>query len=334
MGDVLHALPSVAALRTAYPDAHIGWAVEPRWQSLLSATTEQGRALVDRVHLVPVAEWKKAPFSRATLTSLRSLRRALRANQYEIAVDLQGTIRSSVIGRLSAARIFAGRCDPRESLARLLYTQSVKPHLPHIVQQSCEILAAAVALPFTPARVLLAPNTSAEIWASATLKPLAGAPIAVISTGGGWGAKRWPVERYGQLAAALASRGIGVVVAAASADSSDSRVAVEASGGVARLVACDLMQLTALLRRASICIAGDTGPLHLAAALGTPVVGLFGPTDPARNGPWSSRARILRSPLSRTSYKHTDAPDPGLLTIQVEDVIHSGLELLIPHDEQ
>jgi len=330
MGDVLHALPAVAALRAALPAAHIGWAVDPRWQSLLAARTEQGSALVDTIHVVPVAAWKEKPFSRATRVSIQSLRRAFRANEYEMAVDLQGTIRSAAVGRMASARVFAGRTDPRESLARLLYTQSATPRQPHIVQQTCEILSAAVALPLTPAPLSLDANPTASLWATAQLAPFAGVPVAVLSAGGGWGAKCWPAERFGQLAAALASRGVSTIVAAATDDNPAARAVVEASSGATRLIACDLPKLTALLRRAQICIAGDTGPLHLAAALGTPVVALFGPTDPARNGPWTTRVRILRGPQSKTSYKHTNAPDPGLNSIRVEDVIHSAMELLLP----
>ncbi len=121
MGDVLHALPAVAALREHMPEAHLGWAIEPRWASLLAAHTQQANAqgnrpLVDRIHPVPVREWKASPINLATAFSVLALRRELRAEQYDIAVDLQGTIRSSIVGRLAGAAVFTGPCDsPRET---------------------------------------------------------------------------------------------------------------------------------------------------------------------------------------------------------------------------
>jgi len=330
MGDVLHALPAVAALRDRLPAAHIGWAIEPRWASLLSAQTQAGALLVDRIHLVPVREWKAAPVSSATAHSILALRRELRAAHYDVAVDLQGTIRSSIIGRLAGARVFAGSSRPREALAGLLYSQRVPLTQPHVVQQACEILGAATGHALTPADPILLRDTAAEAWCNhlfSTL-PQPARPIVVFSVGGGWGAKRWPPERYGALAAALHAQGYTILVAASSAADELALRVVASSGGAAAIAVSDLPQLAALLRRAALCIGADTGPLHLAAALGTPVVGIYGPTDPARNGPFTPYARILRNPRSVTSHSRVQQTEAGLLSIPVADVIHSAMELL------
>ncbi|MDR3734247.1 MAG: glycosyltransferase family 9 protein [Acidobacteriaceae bacterium] len=329
MGDVLHALPAVAALRQRLPAAHIGWAIEPRWASLLAASTPAGAPLVNRIHLVPVREWKAQPVSAATARSILSLRRQLRAAHYDIAVDLQGTIRSAVVGRLAGASVFAGSSQPRESLAALLYSQKIPLSQPHVVQQACEILGGATGHALAPVDPVLLPDATAEAWCNALLSSLPEPTrLVVFSVGGGWGAKRWPPERYGALAAALKARGYTTLVAAATADNDLALQVVAASSGAAQIAVSDLPRLAALLRRAALCIGGDTGPLHLAAALGTPAVGIYGPTDPARNGPFTPLARVLRNPQSVTSHSRIQQTEAGLLSIPVADVIHSAMELL------
>jgi heptosyltransferase-1 len=331
MGDVLHALPAVAALREQVPAAHLSWSIEPRWASLLAAHTQQGSPLVDRIHHVPVRVWKANPLSLATAGSILALRRELRAERYDIAVDLQGTIRSSIVGRLAGAAVFAGPAHPREAPAGLFYTQKIETQQPHVVEQACEILGAATGLHLVPAEPVLAREIAAEAWCDGIFAelPVSTRPrVVVLSVGGGWGAKRWPPELFGAVAAALHAHGCAVLVAVARPEDELAQRVVQASAGTAWSVVCDLPQMTSLLQRAALCIAGDTGPLHLAAALGTPVVGIYGPTDPARNGPFTRKKRILRSPLSATDHSRHTAPEAGLLTISVEDVIHSALELL------
>jgi len=328
MGDVLHAMPAVAALREKMPEAHIGWAIETRWASLLPARTAQGSVLVDHIHNVPVREWKASPLNFATVLSILALRRELRKEKYDLVVDLQGTIRSSFIGRLAAAARFAGSATPWETPARIFYSQKVAIQQTHVVDQACQILGAAVGLKLTPAMPILEKNAAAEAWCDGVVKDIS--RFVLLSAGGGWGAKCWPPERYGAVAVGLQQRGYTVLVAAANDRDELAQRVVAASDGSAQGVICNLPQLAALLRRAALCVAGDTGPLHLAAALGTPVVGIYGPTDPARNGPFTQKKLILRSLESTTDHSRHAEAEAGLLHISVEDVIHSGLELLEP----
>jgi heptosyltransferase-1 len=333
MGDVLHALPAVAALREHIPAMHLGWAIEPRWASLLAAHTQQGTSLVNRIHLIPVREWKAKPLSTGTAHSILALRRELRAEQYDVVVDLQGTIRSSFVGRLAGAAVFVGSATPRETPAGIFYTQKVALQQPHVVEQACEILGAATELELKPAVPVLAQNPAAESWCNGIFSALpesARSRVVVISAGGGWGAKRWPAERFGAVSSALHLHGYTILVAAANDEDELAHRVVESSAGAAQRIVCDLPQLTALLRRAVLFIAGDTGPLHLAAAVGTSVVGIYGPTDPARNGPFTQAKRILRSPQSATDHSRHAAAEAGLLSISAEDVIHSAMELLKP----
>jgi heptosyltransferase-1 len=149
-------------------------------------------------------------------------------------------------------------------------------------------------------------------------------PLCLLGAGGGWGAKHWPVERYGELAVALRGFGFDVVVNAVSKDDAVARGVVAASSDAARMVVCNVAGLVALMRRVDLFVGGDTGPMHLAATLAVPLVALFGPTDPARNGPWGpGQSVVLRDAASVTSYQHVDAVDAGLVRISVEQVVEA-----------
>jgi heptosyltransferase-1 len=152
--------------------------------------------------------------------------------------------------------------------------------------------------------------------------------FAIIAPGAGWGAKCWPAERYAEVVRALAVHGLRTIVNFGPGEESLAREVERAGNGAAVAMPATVAELTALCRRARLCIGGDTGPLHLAAALGIPVVALFGPTDPARNGPYSLRAIVLRSPVSRTTTSHEKEPEAGLRQITAAEVIAAARHLL------
>jgi len=321
MGDVLHALPAVAALRAERPDWEIDWAVDPRWEGLLVGDDGRG-PIVNRVHLVPTKEWSRAPLSVATVQSVLRLRKTLRAAQYDLVVDMQGTLRSGVIGWMAGGSKFVGYSDPRESAAAQLYGQKLQRRGVHVVEQGAALLGEACGVAL-PARAVALPRVSwAENWAE--LEAVVARPLCVLGAGGGWGAKQWPAARYGELAVRLRRMGFDVAVNAPRKDDAVAGRVVEASDGAARMIVCNVTGLTALLRRTDLFVGGDTGPTHLAAALAVPVVALFGPTDPARNGPWGPGVcKVLRDPASVTSYKRRDEVDAGLARIAVEDVLEA-----------
>jgi heptosyltransferase-1 len=150
----------------------------------------------------------------------------------------------------------------------------------------------------------------------------------MLNPGAGWGAKQWPVVRYGQLAQRLASRGVRSILNFGPNEETLAREAEAASAGTAQAMAFSIGELIALTRQTRLFIGGDTGPMHLAAALHIPVVALFGPTDPARNGPFRTNSIVLRNPKSPTSLKHRHEPDPGLLEITVDQVAEAATQLL------
>ena len=324
MGDVLHGMPAVAALRAALPHAHLAWAVEPRWAPLLM-NADGTSPLVDTVHLVEAKAWSKRPLSFATMRSIGALRRTLRQSRYDVAVDLQGTLRSAVIARMSGAARVVGSEHPREAPARWFYGERVVTRATHVVEQAAELLSVAAGVPLHPAHAPLPVDAAATSWCDTLLDGSAG-PLVFLAPTAGWGAKEWPAERYGELARDLHAHGYRVLVNASpqGTDAVADRV-LAASGNTAIRAAGTLPQVIALLRRASLVVAGDTGPLHLAAALGVPVVALFGPTDPARNGPYGTSAAVLRHPDSRTDHHRHAGTDPGLNAITTAEVLQAAL---------
>ncbi len=327
MGDVLHALPAAAALRALRPKTHIAWAIDPRWLPLLQNSAGH-RPLVDAVYLVPTRLWKSSPLAPRTLASIAQLRRELRSAHFDAVVDLQGTLRSAVIGRLAAARVFAGSTVPREAPARRLYNRHFLPFGTHVIPQTANLLGDALNLPLVPAEAPLPQDPVADETIAAFLQTLPPKPLALLVPQAGWPAKQWPAERFGALAAALHARGLTPLVNALGPTDPLAASVVHASNNLARPVDLSVAELIGLSRHLHLVVAGDTGPLHLAAALHRPVVALFGPTNPARTGPWNTPARVHRHRISQTDHRRYTAPEEGLLQLTVDQVLASCLQLL------
>jgi len=350
MGDVLHALPAVASLRATFPEATIGWAIEENWAELLRAKgsyasepRSSARPLVDNLHLLNTKRWRRQIFELETHKQVRNLRREFQLQGYDLAIDVQGSAKSAVVGRLSGAKLIVGAESPRESPAKILYTDTVaiSAEYAHVIDQTRELVRKAVAriFPSQPwkqaednAASFLPSDKAAEAWVEGELRRLglAEARFAIMNPGAGWGAKQWPAERYGEVAKALASDGIKTIVNLGPDESeAELGTAVEkASGGAAKPMACAIGQLIALTRRAALFVGGDTGPMHLASMLGMPVTALFGPTDPKRNGPYYPKHTILRHERSVASYSHTREADAGLMSITAAEVIAAARKLL------
>lgn len=337
MGDIIHAMPAVAGLRAQFPESVIGWAIEERWLPLLTSRepAELGKEsdlspaqpLASLVHPVHMRRWRESPFSRKTCTEIRALRSTLRQLSYDHAIDLQGAIRSALLASASGARVKAGALHPRELPARWWY--NVKAHTPaqHVVDQAAEVVSAALGRTIDPGVVPFPNCEDSERWADELLKPVS-SPFAIVNPGAGWGAKCWPSERYSELVKILGEHGIHCLVNAGPGETELAQAVVRNNADVSRTVECSLGELIALTRRASIFIGGDTGPLHLASAMGVPVVAIFGPTDPARNGPYGGRYAVLRSPESKRDHTRHREPERGLLSITVERVAEAALTLL------
>ncbi|HEV3037977.1 MAG TPA: glycosyltransferase family 9 protein [Candidatus Angelobacter sp.] len=335
MGDILHALPAVTTIRAALPDAHIGWLVESRWTELLAAKDQNCGPVVNVIHAVDTRRGRRRASPGGILTGISNTLGAIRNLHYDIALDFQGNIKSAIFSALSGARTKTGFVNPREPLARLFYNQRFTRIGNHVIEQNHGLALQALNKHLHQPEAmknLMAPelpNDPADAaWADAEIQRLGIASFVIINPGAGWGAKQWPPERYGEVARALSLHGLKTLVNAVAGEETLAASVIQASGGNACELRCTVSQLIALTRRARLFVGGDTGPLHLAAALGVPVVGLFGPTDPVRTGPYGTKAVALRHPESKTTFSHHAETEEGLLKISTEEVISAARWLL------
>ncbi len=279
LGDIVHAVPAAAALRTAHPDAVIDWLVGARHREFFDLVTVIDRAIV---------------LERPTVAGWVDVTRRLRAAKYDAALDLQGLLKSAVLARASGARRVLGFSifHLREKAARPFYSESVKAEGGHVIQKNLRLLE-ALGIHDQEVRFPLAIVDSAA--ADEVERQASGAPIALLNPGAAWPNKRWRPERFGETAAFLREvRGFQPFVLWGPGEEPLAQSVVAASSGAARVAPpTRLADLVALCRGAALMISGDTGPLHIATAVGTPIVSIFGPTDPERNGPWDPADAIV-----------------------------------------
>ncbi|RMH23368.1 MAG: glycosyltransferase family 9 protein [Acidobacteria bacterium] len=318
MGDVVHALPVLTALRRQRPEARIAWAIEEGFAPLLA-----GHADLDRLIPVRLRQDRRRPWRAAA--EWRRVRRRLRAFDADVALDLMGNHKGALLARLSGARrvIGAARDQRREPASARWLNETVATGGVHAVDRGLALLG-ALGLEPQPAD-----------FAGDKLLPAAVAdadpPYAVVQAGAGWGNKRYPPVWWGRVARALARRtGLEIRVPIAPGEEELAAAVAAASDGAARAVdAGPLPRLVALLRGARLVLGGDTGPLHLAHALGVSVLCLMGPTDPRRNGPYGAPERALWRQLPCSfCYKRLVDAKACLLTIPPDDVVARACALL------
>jgi heptosyltransferase-1 len=333
MGDIIHTLPAATGLRRAFPEASLGWVIEERWAELLCTLPEPRsgprsprRPLVDRVHTVNTKSWRGSLLSIQTWEQIAAGLSELRAQRYEVAVDFQGAVRSALLARWSGAPVVYGVAQPRENAASMFYTRQVIARGSHVVEQNLSLAEAVAHRRLEMPRIEFTLDQAVEKQCGDRLHGIG--DFVLLNPGAGWGAKRWPAERYGQVARRLAENGVKSLINFGPGEEPLMRAVESAGEGAAQGIACSLAELIALTRRARLFIGGDTGPMHLAAALGIPVVAIFGPTNPARNGPFGTRSMVLRSAASPTTHSRRAQPDPGILEISSDEVVAAARKLL------
>ena len=321
IGDVLHGVPVAVALRHAFPRARIGWAVEGRAADVLA-----GHPAVDHLFRLPRG-WLKSP------AAVLGLRQQLRAFAPDVAIDLQGLLKSGVATWLSGARMRIGFARPvaREH-AWLAYTNPVRPVATHVVDRNCDLLVPLGIRETRPAFDMPRWPVSRERvqhWLG-TLR--LSEPPVVINPGAGWASKRWPTDRFAALARALHRRhGIRpLVVWGGNAERElAERIAADTCGEAVVAADTSLQDLGELFRLSRLVISADTGPLHLAAAVGTPCVGLFGPVPAARNGPYGPEHVCVEPPDAvRPSWDDRKTDTQAMAAIEVDAVVAATEQLL------
>jgi len=312
MGDVIHTLPAVHALRRAYPDARIDWLIDTRWAPLLDGNRDVTEVIT---------------FNRRAWSEVIAVIKRLRATRYTCALDFQSLYKSAFLAYASAAprRVGFEASYARERLAAKLYTEHVTPHGQHKVAHNLSLVE-SIGAPIDDVQFPLVLNRDAVIHVDRELVNRGLREFFVLSPGGGWKSKCWPAERYGALYRELFKRYEWKgVVAFGPGEEEIANVLRRAAGPPEpALIPLDIPHLIALLRRARFLVAGDTGPLHLAVAIGTPVIALYGPTDPARNGPYSTTDVILRNAKpDETTYRRGKDYSRSMLAISVEEVMNA-----------
>lgn len=295
LGDVIHTLPAVAELRAALPDRKLIWAVEAPYRELVESV-----APVDQVIALSTRKWRRSPFAAPTHSSVRTLAFELRsAVGRGDAVDFQGLVKSAMVGWWSGARLRFGfdAAAIREKAALLFLNRRIAvPEGLHVVDSNRMLARAAAAeLGGSAASAAEADLSAWPADPTGALAPLVRERPVVLVPGAGRPGKQWNIDRFRTLAAFIED-GLDLPVVLAWGPGERHLAAGIAEGGKGTMAPqTTLRELAFLLSGARLVVAGDTGPLHLAAALGSDVIGLFGPTNPQRNGPYGQIERCVEA---------------------------------------
>jgi lipopolysaccharide heptosyltransferase I len=298
LGDIVHAVPVAAALRRAYPTARIDWLVSAKHRDILD--------------LVPVIDRRLVIDDRSRASSGAGLWAAigeLRRQRYDVAIDLQGLLKSALLARSSGAAMVIGFSSAyaRESMARLFYTDAYDGgrgglfdprETRHVVAINLQVLGLLGLTPGPPEF----PIDRVDSAAARRAADETGGRYALLNPGAAWPNKRWPPDRFAQVAARLRERhGLMSVVLWGPGEEALAQETVARSAGAAVTTpATSIADVVAIARSAAVMVSGDTGPTHIASAVGTPIVGIYGPTRPVRNGPmapddlWVSRDEVCQ----------------------------------------
>ena len=303
LGDIVQALPVLTALRRHLPKARIAWLVEDAFAPLLDQHPD-----LDEIIPVRLRAWRKQPFSLRTLRQIAAFYGSLDRFAPEVVLDLMGNHKAGALAALTLAdhRIGVESAFRREPSSAIWLSQTVRPTSRHSVDKMLAVLA-GLGLPPEPADFggerLAAPNSTVREQEPSSQ------PEVLIHPGAGWDNKRYPPEHWGEVARLIqesTGNKCGVIVGLG--EESLVEAAVEASEGTAVAVSApELPQLARVLRQASLVMGGDTGPLHLAHALGRPVLCIMGPTDPASCGPYGAEEKAIwrRLPCSFCHKRYT-----------------------------
>ena len=287
IGDIVNALPAVAALGESFPQLEIDWLIEKRYAPLL-----EGNPYVRRVLPLDTLSWRGGLPPLSALEEMLRALRSLRGNAYDTAVDFQGLWKSALLACFAGANERVGLAEPwlREPGAAVLYTHRVSAAgRKHVVEESL-VLVEHLGARAGRWQFPLPRNSEDDRYVDDQLRRLEAEDFIIVNPGGGWKAKRWAPENYALLLGQLEARLECKFVLTGSPEESELIRGILQSAGARRAFSLpsSVLQFIALARRARLFLGGDTGPMHLAAAVGTPLVAIHGPTDPARNGPFDA----------------------------------------------
>jgi lipopolysaccharide heptosyltransferase I len=332
LGDIVHAIPVAAALRRAFPNCRIDWLVSAKYRPILDLVPVIDRRLV--IHDRPSDRSREGneQWRRDEGVSLFGAIRELRRARYDAAIDLQGLIKSALLARTSGAARVVGFASTyaRERLARPFYTDVYDPgrgglydrrETRHVVEINLGVLTLLGITVQTP----VFPLDDVPSAIARDVRERTGGRYALLNPGAAWPNKRWPPLWLAEVALTLRDRhGLTSVVVWGPGEEDLGREVVGAARGAALLAPpTPIADMVAVVRGAALMVSGDTGPTHIAAAVGTPIVGLFGPTRPERNGPLSPHdISISRDAVCKCHHlRRCTQKRMCLLDISVEEVV-------------
>ncbi len=331
LGDVVHALPVVATLKRRYPQIPLDWLIEEEAAPLVAGHPAVAAWLVSGRRRW-LRQLRRPGEVRAALGGMRALVQEIRRQRYDVVLDLQGLLKSALYVVAAGAPVRVGLADAREGAGWVLsHRVPVPPPPVHAVERYLALAAAVDAR--EAVRDFTIPLGAEDLEAARLLMAGLPRPVVALHPTARWGTKLWEMERWRAVAASLADEGAGVIVTGGSADTALAAALCEGLRPAPRSLAgrMSLKALAAVLRAADLMITVDSGPMHIAAAVGTPVVALFGPTDPARTGPLG-RGRVLRRtlPCSPCLQRRCRIADTRrcMRDIDVGDVLAAARELL------
>ena len=330
VGDIVHALPAVAALGRTFPQAIIHWAVEERYAALL-----EGNPYVRQVIRLDTLGWRNRLASAETMNEILQSYRRLQTSQYDAAIDLQGLLKTGLLAWISHSRerLGFGWKWLREPAAGIFYTERVSPQgRRHIIEINLSLVERLGARPGTWEFPLPA-NPMDQAAVREQLARLGVAEYIIVNPGGGWKAKRWPPENYAEAIRRLAGElPFDILLTGSEQEEGLIRGILDRAGTPrAMWFPSTLVQFIALARGAKLLIGGDTGPLHLAAAAGTPLVAIFDSSDPLntpeRNGPFNAADLALCGPRNSKHAKYSKELN-YLAGVGIEAVVEAACERL------
>lgn len=296
LGDILHAMPAVSALAKAQPDASVDWVVKPAFAELPAYLP-----CVRRV--IPFYDGRlRKPLQ--FLPAFRSLRADLRREPYDAVIDLQGLVRSAVIGRLSGCALRAGPAVPRERPASRFYTRHLRghEHPDHAVEVNNAMMRDFLGRDDLDFSLELPVNVKASATAREIVSAAFGGTLperfVVVAPGARWQTKKWPADFFHAVISSLSRRepGLNFLLAGTKDEAEDAEIVLAKGAGLPVASICgktSVGELLEVLRLSSLLICNDSGPMHIAAALGVPVAAMFGPTDPALTGPYCEKKCVF-----------------------------------------